>query len=168
MATANAATSFLENRLLNFLFKGNAAIGGVTFGTPGDGIYVGLATAVSNFNDSTGESAAGPTITEADFNGYARKQVSASNWTLTSQDDDTQTIKNAQDIDFNPHSGGVGAGANADTITHVFIATHLTNSLDTLGANGNVLFIGKLDVDKTIQTNDIFRINQNNLTIELK
>ena len=56
----------------------------------------------------------------------------------------------------------------ADTITHVFIATDETASLDVVGSGGNVLFIGKLDVDKTIQTGDIFRINQNNLTIELK
>ena len=129
MATANAATTYLENRLLNFLFKGNAA----SFSTPGDGIYVGLATAVSNFGNTTGESA------------------------------DTQTIKNAQDISFDAMTAGT-----ADTITHVFIATDETASLDVVGSGGNVLFIGKLDVDKTIQTGDIFRINQNNLTIELK
>ena len=70
MATANAATTFLENRLLSFIFKNNAA----SFSSPGDGIYVGLATAVSNFNDSTGESG-DPTITEATFTNYTRKQV---------------------------------------------------------------------------------------------
>ena len=37
MATANAATTFLENRLLSLIFKNNAA----SFSTPGDGIYVG-------------------------------------------------------------------------------------------------------------------------------
>ena len=70
MATSNAATTYLEHRLLNFIFKNNAAIGGVTFASPGDSIYVGLATAVSNFNDSTGESG-DPTITEATFTNYA-------------------------------------------------------------------------------------------------
>ena len=41
-------------------------------------------------------------------------------------------------------------------------------SLDVVGTGGNVLFIGALDASKTIATSDIFRINTNNLTIELK
>ena len=157
MATANAATTFLENRLLSLIFKNNAA----SFSTPGDGIYVGLATAVSNFNDSTGESG-DPSITEANFTNYARQQVTASNWTLTAESADTQTIKNAANIEF-PASGGTN-----NTITHVFVATHVSNSLDVVGSGGNVLFIGALDASKVIASGDIFRINTNNLTIELK
>ena len=159
MATANAATSFLENRLLSYIFKNDAA----SFSSPGDNIYVGLATAVSDFNDSTGESAAGPTITEANFTSYARQQVAASGWTLTADTADQQTCTNAANIDF-PASGGGGT----DVITHVFIATHVSASLDTLGSGGNVLFIGALDASKSIATGDIFRINAGNLTIELK
>ena len=157
MATANAATTFLENRLLSFIFKNNAA----SFSSPGDSIYVGLATAVSNFNDSTGESG-DPTITEANFGSYARKQVTASNWTLTAESADTQTIKNSSSIEFTEASSG------SNTITHVFIITHLTATPDVVGSGGNVLFIGALDASKTISTGDIFRINANNLTIELK
>ena len=157
MATANAATTFLENRLLSFIFKNNAA----SFSSPGDSIYVGLATAVSNFNDSTGESGH-PTITEANFGSYARKQVTASNWTLTAESADTQTIKNSSSIEFTEASSG------SNTITHVFIITHLTATPDVVGSGGNVLFIGALDASKTISTGDIFRINANNLTIELK
>ena len=157
MATANAAPTFLENRLLSFIFKNNAA----SFSSPGDGIYVGLATAVSNFNDSTGETDE-PTITEATFGAYARQQVTAANWTLTSDTTEAQTIKNAANIEF-PASTGT-----SNTITHVFVATHATASLDTEGSGGNVLFIGALDASKTIATGDIFRINANNLTIELK
>ena len=157
MATANAATTFLENRLLSLIFKNNAA----SFSTPGDGIYVGLATAVSNFNDSTGESG-DPSITEANFTNYARQQVTASNWTLTAESADTQTIKNAANIEF-PASGGTN-----NTITHVFVATHVDASLDVVGSGGNVLFIGALDASKVIASGDIFRINTNNLTIELK
>ena len=71
MATANAATTFLENKLLGHRFKN------VEFARPGDGIYVGLATAVSNFGDTTGETDA-PTITEGTFGAYARQQVAAS------------------------------------------------------------------------------------------
>jgi hypothetical protein len=159
MATSNAATSYLENRLLSFIFKNNAA----SFASPGNSIYVGLATAVSNFNDSTGESAAGPTITEADFTNYQRKQVSAANWTLTADTADQQTITNAGDIDFTASGGG-----GDDIITHCFIATHVSDTPDTLGSGGNVLFIGALDASKTIASGDIFRINAGNLTIELK
>ena len=157
MATANAATTFLENRLLSLIFKNNAA----SFSTPGDGIYVGLATAVSNFNDSTGESG-DPVITEANFGGYVRKQVVASAWTLTAESADTQTCKNTNAIEF-PASTGT-----ANTITHVFITTAATGSLDVVGSGGNVLFIGALDASKARATGDIFRINATNLTIELK
>ena len=158
MATSNAATSFLENRLLSFIFKNNAA----SFSSPGDSIYVGLATAVSNFDDSTGESGTS-VITEADFTSYARVQVTASNWTLTTDTANQQTITNAANIDFAASGGG-----GTDVITHVFIATHASASLDTLGSGGNVLFIGALDASKSIATGDIFRINATNLTIELK
>ena len=157
MATANAATTFLENRLLSFIFKNNAA----SFSSPGDSIYVGLATAVSNFNDSTGESGE-PVITEATFGSYARQQVAAANWTLTAESADTQTCKNTNAIEF-PESTGT-----ANTITHVFITTAATGTLDVVGSGGNVLFIGALDASKAIATGDIFRINATNLTIELK
>tara|TARA_R100000406_G_scaffold10503_1_gene6856 strand:- start:20 stop:493 length:474 start_codon:yes stop_codon:yes gene_type:complete len=157
MATANAATTFLENRLLSLIFKNNAA----SFSTPGDNIFVGLATAVSNFDDSTGESG-DPTITEATFTNYARQQVAASGWTLTTDSANTQSCTNAANIDF-PASGGTN-----NTISHVFVATHVSNSLDVVGSGGNVLFIGALDNTKAIASGDIFRINAGNLTIELK
>ena len=35
-------------------------------------------------------------------------------------------------------------------------------------SGGNILFVGALDASKTIASGDIFRINANNLTIELK
>ena len=160
MATTNAATSFLENRLLRYIFKNNDA----SFSSPGDGIYVGLATAVADFNDTTGESAATQgQITEATFGAYERKQITAANWDITTDTADTQKITNGGDIDFAASTG------TQNVITHVFITTASgTTTLDTVGTGGNVLFIGALDVAKTIQTGDIFRINQGNLSIELK
>ena len=157
MATSNAATNYLERRLLHYIFKNDS----LSFSSPGDNIYVGLATAVSNFNDSTGESG-DPTITEATFTNYARQQVAASAWTLTAESADTQTCKNTNNIEF-PASGGTN-----NTITHVFITTEASASLDVVGSGGNVLFIGALDASKAIASGDIFRINANNLTIELK
>ena len=155
MATTAGATSFLENRLLSYIFKNNAA----SFSSPGDNLYVGLATAVSNFSAS-GESGE-PSITEATFTNYVRQQVIASAWTLTTDTADTQTCSN--NIDF-PASGG----GSVDTITHLFIATHASDTLDTLGSGGNVLTIGALTESKTVASGDIFRINAANLSIELK
>ena len=142
MATSNAATTYLENKILSFIFKNNAG----SFSSPGDSIYVGLATAVSD--------AEAGSLTEAAFGSYARQQVTASNWTLTSASGDTQTIKNAANIEF-PASTGTN-----NTITHAFIVD--------ASSSGNILFVGALDASKTIATGDVFRINTNNLTIELK
>ena len=144
MATANAATNYLERRLLHFLFKNNS----LSLSSPGDSIYVGLATAVSAAETGS--------VTEANFTNYARQQVTAANWTTIGADStDTQTAINAANIEF-PASGGGGT----DTVTHVFIAD--------ASSSGNILFVGALDASKTIASGDIFRINANNLTIELK
>lgn len=143
MATANAATNYLERRLLHFLFKNNS----LSFSSPGDSIYVGLATAVSAAETGT--------VTEATFTNYARQQVTASNWTLVGSDStDQQTATNAANIEF-PASGGTN-----NTITHIIIAD--------ASSSGNILFVGALDVQKVIESGDIFRVNAGNLTIELK
>ena len=143
MATSNAATNYLERRLLHFLFKNNS----LSFATPGDSIYVGLATAVSAAETGS--------VTEATFTNYARQQVTAANWTLVGSDStDQQTATNAANIEF-PASGGTN-----NTITHIIIAD--------AASSGNVLFVGALDVQKVIESGDIFRINAGNLTIELK
>ena len=94
-------------------------------------------------------------LTEATFTNYARQQVTASNWTLVGSDStDQQTATNAANIEF-PASGGTN-----NTITHIIIAD--------AASSGNVLFVGALDVQKVIESGDIFRINAGNLTIELK
>ena len=143
MATANAATNYLERRLLHFIFKNNS----LSLSSPGDNIYVGLATAVSAAETGS--------VTEANCTNYARQQVAASGWTTIGADStDTQTAKNAANIEF-PASGGTN-----NTITHVIIAD--------ASSSGNILFVGALDASKVVQSGDIFRINANNLTIELK
>jgi hypothetical protein len=143
MATSNAATNYLERRILDFIFKNNA----LSFASPGNSIYVGLATAVSAAETGS--------LTEATFGDYARQQVTAANWTTISADStDTQTATNTAAIEF-PASTGTD-----NTITHVFIAD--------ASSSGNILFVGALDANKTIATGDIFRINATNLTIELK
>ena len=144
MATSNAATNYLERRLLHFLFKNNS----LSFSSPGDSIYVGLCTAVSAAETGS--------VTEASFSGYARQQVAAASWTTIGADStDTQTAKNTSAIEFpaKADSGNV-------TITHVIIAD--------ASSSGNILFVGELDASKTLAQNDIFRINATNLSIELK
>ena len=142
MATSNAATTYLEHKILDFLFKNNSS----SFTTPGNSIYVGLATAVSD--------AEAGSLTEATFGSYARQQVNAAGWTLASSSTDQQTVTNAANIEF-PASTGT-----SNTVTHAFIVD--------AASSGNILFVGALDSNKTIATGDIFRINAGNLTIELK
>ena len=144
MATSNAATNYLERRLLHYIFKNNS----LSFSSPGDSIYVGLCTAVSAAETGS--------VTEASYSGYARQQVTASEWTTIGADStDTQTAKNTSAIEFpaKADSGNV-------TITHVIIAD--------ASSSGNILFVGALDASKTLAQNDIFRINATNLSIELK
>ena len=142
MATSNAATTYLEHAVLDFIFKNNSE----SFTTPGDSIYIGLATAVSDPEAGT--------LTEATFTNYARQQVTAANWTLASGATDAQTVTNAANIEY-PASGGT-----TETITHAFVVD--------AASSGNIMFIGALDASKTIDSGDIFRINAGNLTIELK
>lgn len=145
MATSNAATTYLENKILSFIFKNNAA----SFTTPGNSLYVGLATG----SPSAADRDAG-TLTEANFGSYARQQVTAANWNLVSASTDQQQVTNAANIEF-PASTGT-----SNTVTIAFIAD--------AASSGNILFVGELDASKTIATGDIFRINSGNLTIELK
>ena len=129
--------------MLHYIFKNDS----LSFSSPGDSIYVGLATAVSVAETGS--------LTEATFTNYARQQVTAANWTTIGSDStDTQTAKMPNAIEF-PASGGTN-----NTITHVFIAD--------ASSSGNILFVGALDASKTIESGDIFRINASNLTIELK
>ena len=147
MATSNAATTYLEHRLLNFLFKNNA----ISFASPGNSIYVGLATAVSD--------AEAGTLTEVNTStqdaNYVRRQVNAAGWTIASASTNQQTVVNAANIEY-PASSGIATY----TVTHAFIADASTS--------GNILFVGALDASKAISSGDIFRINAGNLTIELK
>jgi hypothetical protein len=147
MATSNAATTYLEHAVLDFIFKNNSE----SFTTPGDSIYIGLATAVS---DPEAGTVTEVNTTTEDAN-YARQQVTAANWTLASGATDAQTVTNAANIEYSASSG-----ISSYTVTHVFIADASTS--------GNILFIGALDANKTIASGDIFRINAGNLTVELK
>ena len=121
------------------------------FATPGNSIYVGLATAVS---DAEAGSLTEVNTSTQDAN-YTRQQVNAAGWTLASSSTDQQTVTNAANVEFSASSG-----VATYTVTHAFIAD--------AASSGNILFVGALDASKAIASGDIFRINAGNLTIELK
>jgi hypothetical protein len=72
MATSNAATTYLERRILDYLFKGDS----LSFASPGNNLYVGLATAITDVETGT--------VTEVqvdtDDANYTRKRVVAADW----------------------------------------------------------------------------------------
>tara|TARA_B100000242_G_scaffold291120_1_gene263820 strand:+ start:1528 stop:2172 length:645 start_codon:yes stop_codon:yes gene_type:complete len=130
MATSNAATTYLENKILDFLFKNNSS----SFATPGNDIYIGLATAVSDAEAGTLTEVS--TVTQ-DAN-YTRQQVNASNWTLASSSTDQQTVTNAANIEFSASSG-----IASYTVTHTFVtdknfATAVVNGAVSSSANVTV------------------------------
>ena len=145
MATANAATNYLEEKLIKFIFDNNSG----SFTTPAANLYVGLATAVSD--------AEAGSLTEATFTNYARQQVNGTSggWTISTSGG-TVTAANAANVEFPASRSSV----TNQTITHAFVADASTS--------GNILFVGALDASKTIGNLDIFRINTGNLSIELK
>ena len=87
MATSNAATTYLENKLLSFIFKNNA----VSFSTPGDSIYVGQQPLCRRQRQHNSDMV---NTSTQDAN-YARQQVGAAKWTLASSSTDQQTVTNA-------------------------------------------------------------------------
>jgi hypothetical protein len=72
MATSNAATTYLERRILDYLFKNDS----LSFASPGNDLYVGLATAITDVETGT--------VTEVQIDtddaNYTRKRVVAADW----------------------------------------------------------------------------------------
>jgi hypothetical protein len=100
-------------------------------------VYVGLFT-----SDPT-DAGSG---TEVSGGSYARKSVA-----FNSPSDGFSA--SSADVTFNQ------ATANWGTITHIGIFDALTS--------GNLLYHTPLDVEKTIETNDIFKINSGALTVTI-
>ena len=142
--TPDAATNYLELKLLQHVFTSTA------YTSPKSTLYLALATAVSD--------AEAGSFTEANFGSYARVRIygdgSTSPYWTVANSSGTVTAKNTGAISFPESTSGT------NTITHVVLLDHATNS-------SNVLFVGDV-TDRTILTGDIFRINNKNLSIELK
>ena len=142
--TTNAASNYLELKLLQHIFTTSG------YTSPNASLYLALATA--------GSDAEAGSFTEANFGSYARVRIygdgSTSPYWTVANSSGTVTAKNTGAISFPESTSGT------NTITHVVLLDHATNS-------SNVLFVGDV-TDRTILTGDIFRINNNNLSIELK
>ena len=114
MATSNAATNYLERRVLDFIFKNNS----LSFATPNNDIYVGLATAVTN--------AEAGNVTEVqvdtDDANYTRQQVTAANWKQSTTTVAVALTSSATEVILTdaeafPSSGAVVVGDEIITFT---------------------------------------------------
>ena len=104
MATSNAATTYLERRILDYLFKNDS----LSFASPGNDLYVGLATAITDVETGT--------VTEVqvdtDDANYTRKRVVAADWkqstsTLARGIGTTDTEVQITDAEAFPTSGTI-------------------------------------------------------------
>ena len=143
--TTDAATNYLELKLLQHVFTSTA------YTSPKSSLYLALATAVAD--------AEAGTFTEANFGSYARVKINGENtaqpyWVVANAGG-TVTAKNNGDVSFPASSSGT------NTVTHVVLMDN-----GTIG-QGNALFIGDV-TDRQILSGDIFRVNDDNLTVELK
>ena len=137
MATSNAATTYLERRILDYLFKNDS----LSFATPGNDIYVGLATAVTNAENGK--------VTEVRINtddaNYARQRVQAANWkqsatTLAKNINATATEIELTDAEAFASSGTI-------TINDEIITYTGKDGSATADANGAVSSSTSLAVD---------------------
>jgi len=137
MATSNAATTYLERQILDYLFKNDS----LSFATLGNSIYVGLATGVTHAESG---SLSEVNITTEDAN-YDRQQVSASGWkqsvtTLAGNHTNSQTEFYLADAEAFPSSGTIQV--NDELITYTG-----KDGTATADANGAVTSSTSLAVD---------------------
>lgn len=140
MATSNAKSDYLEQKIIEAILKNTSFAGGTN-------TYVALLTAAG-----TPESG---TVTEISTGGgslYARQaMLAASAWSAGGQVSAAYEVNNAADIVFPV------AGTDWGTITHFAIYDASTA--------GNMLYYGALDASKTILTGDQFKFVAGNLKI---
>lgn len=123
-----AISDYLEERLLSFLFKGNAA----GLATPGDGLYLAAFTSGVDLE-------AGSLAGEVVGGSYARVQVVAADWTITVD----PRAENAVAIEFPAATDAWGI------ITHAAITD--------AASGGNILMHGVLSQGRSIQSGDQLR-----------
>jgi len=138
----SAAADFLENRVLDFWLKNNS----LTSTAPAT-VYVGLFNSDPSLGSTDENLEAGTLTNECTGGSYARQSASfgtISNGSVST--DATITFPTASDN-------------NWGTLTHVAILDASTS--------GNVLWYGRLDVAKLIESGDTFQITSGSLTVTL-
>ena len=133
-------SDYYRNQIVNHMLRGQAFTEPTT-------VYVALFTADTGLqaNDPTAE------VTGGD---YVRKELTLSEATSPAGDSDNSLIE------------WDAATASWGEVTHVAIVDHLTN--DNWGTDVNVLMWDALVASKTIETNDIFRLPEGNLEVEIR
>jgi hypothetical protein len=140
-------SNYLENKLIDFLFRG------VAFSPPAT-LYIALCTAAPS------DTSTGSAMNEVSGGNYARQSVTsnASNW-KTTQNDTTATssgtggtTKNATVVSWNSVTW-------AATITHVAICD--------AASNGNLLYWGPLNSTKTVAVGESVSFPIDSLTYQV-
>ena len=143
----SAASNFLEGRVLDYWLKNNSLSS-----TSPSTVYVGLFTSDPSLGSTDENLEAGVLTNECTGGAYTRKSASFGSITNGSVSTDaTITFPTASDN-------------NWGTITHVAILD--ADQTDSAG-QGNVLWYGRLDVAKLIESGDTFQITASSLTVTL-
>lgn len=140
-------SNYLENKLIDFLFRG------VAF-TPSSTLYIALCTAAPT------DASTGSTISEISGGNYARQSlaINTTNWSTTNADNGatssgtTGTTTNSVQIAWN-------AVTWTGTVTDVAICDALTG--------GNVLFYATLGASRTVASGDSISFGINSLSIQI-
>ena len=133
-------SDYYRNQIVNHMLRGQAFTEPTT-------VYVALFTANTGLQDNS------PTA-EVSGGGYVRKTLTLSEATSPAGDSNNSLIE------------WDAATANWGEVTHVAIVDHETNS--NWGTDVNVLMWDALVASKTIETNDIFRLPEGNLEVEIR
>lgn len=134
-------SDYYRNEIVNHMLRGEAFTQPTT-------VYVALFTANTGLQANSGVTG------EVSGGGYVRKALTLSEATSPAGDSDNSLIE------------WDAATANWGEVTHVAIVDHETNS--NWGTDVNVLMWDALVASKTINQNDIFRLPEGNLEVEIR
>ena len=154
---SNAASNYLENKLLDHVLRWSAApYTGVT--TVYCALFSGLEATVTTALESGTSSTSGAGnwgLYEITGNAYARQAITFGSAAASGSISNTGSA-----ITFDPATGDYNNTATSgSTVTCLAIMDQLTG--------GNVLFYGALTVPKQVSSGDQFTISTGNLTVQL-
>lgn len=140
-------SNYLENKLIDFLFRG------VAFSAPST-LYVALCTATPT------DSSTGSTITEVSGGNYARQSLvsNTSNWSTTNADNAATS------------SGTTGTTTNSTQISWTSVTwTGTVTSVAICDAlsGGNMLFYAPLSNSQVVSSGDSISFGINNISIQI-